>query len=170
MKALYGVIFLLFLGAMPLQAQRFAYVDVDFILDNLEEYEQAQTQIDNVAEQWRQEIETMMNEVDEMYRTFQAEQVLLTEPMKQQRIAEIEAKEKEITDYQRAKFGPRGELFDKRQQFIQPIQDKIYEAVKELAREKGYDFIFDKSSGLVMLHAANRYDRSQEVLNKLKNK
>ena len=143
---------------------------MDYILSNLPEYEQAQTQLDNIAENWRKEVSAKMDEVDQLYKKFQAEQVLLTEPMKKQRIEEIEKKEKEVKDFQKGKFGPQGELFKKRQELVKPIQDKIYDEVQNFAKTKGYDFIFDKSNGTAMLFANERYDKSADILNAGKRK
>lgn len=159
--------FALVLTTVSLQAQRFAYVDMQYILENLPEYQEAQTQLDNIAEGWRAEVSTKMDEVDQMYRQFQAEQVLLTEPMKRQRIEAIEQKEREVKEYQKSKFGPEGELFERRQQLIKPIQDRVYDAIQELAREKGYDVIFDKSGEVMMLFTNDRYDKSADILDKL---
>lgn len=149
-------------------AQRFAYVDMEYILENLPAYTKAQKTLDQTAEQWRAEVAVKMQEVENAYKKFQAEQVLMNEKMKADKIAEIEAKEKAIKEYQKAKFGPNGELFKKRQQLIKPIQDKIYKQIELLAQEKSYDFILDKSSGVQMLYANKRYDRSAIILAALK--
>ncbi|NNC96382.1 MAG: OmpH family outer membrane protein [Chitinophagales bacterium] len=147
--------------------QRFAYVDTEYILSKIPAYQEAQNSLDAVADEWRKEIEKRLQEIDKMYRTFQAEQVLLTDQMKQQRINEIEKKERDVKEYQKAKFGPDGELFKKRQELIKPIQDDIYEQIQKLATSKGYDFIFDKSSGVSMLFASDRYDKSDDIIDAL---
>lgn len=149
-------------------AQRFAYVDMEYILENLPAYTKAQNTLDQTAEQWRAEVAVKMQEVENAYKKFQAEQVLMNEKMKADKIAEIEAKEKAIKEYQKAKFGPNGELFKKRQQLVKPIQDKIYKQIELLAQEKSYDFILDKSSGVQMLYANKRYDKSAIILAALK--
>jgi len=148
-------------------AQKFAYVDMDYILGKLPQYAEAQKQLDKVADTWQKDIEARMKTVDDMYKQFQAEQVLMTEPMKQQKIKEIEAKEKEVKDYQKGKFGPNGELFKKRQELIKPIQDKIYDEVNKYALAKGYDIIFDRSSGPTMLYANDRLNKSDDILSAL---
>lgn len=150
-------------------AQRFVYVDMEYILENLPEYNKAQDQLDNIAENWRAEIATMMQDVETSYKRFQSEQVLMNEKMKADKIAEIEAKEKAVKDFQREKFGPNGELFLKRQELIKPIQDKIYKQIQILAEEKSYDFIFDKSSGMQMLFANEKYDKSAFILAAIRN-
>jgi outer membrane protein len=150
-------------------AQRFVYVDMDYILENLPAYNNAQANLDKLAESWRSEIATKMEDVETSYKRFQAEQVLMNEKMKSEKIAEIEAKEKDVKEFQKAKFGPSGELFKKRQELIKPIQDKIYKQIQLLAEEKSYDFIFDKSSGIQMLFANKKYDKSAQILTAVKN-
>jgi len=148
-------------------AQKFAYVDMDYILGKLPQYTEAQKQLDKIADTWQKDVESRMKAVDDMYKQFQAEQVLMTDPMKQQKIKEIEGKEKEVKDFQKAKFGPNGELFKKRQELIKPIQDKIYDEVQKYALAKGYDFVFDRSSGPTMLYASDRLNKSEDILSAL---
>ena len=148
-------------------AQKFAYVDMDYILNKMPTYTEAQKQLDKIAEGWQKDVEAKMKGVDDMYKQFQAEQVLMTEPMKQQKMKDIEAKEKDVKDFQKGKFGPNGELFKKRQELIKPIQDKIYNEIQKYAVAKGYDFIFDRSSGPTMLYAGDRFNRSEDILSAL---
>lgn len=147
-----------------LQAQKIAYVDMDFILKSIPAYGRAQKQLDDISATWQKDIETKMQEVDKMYNAFQAEQVLLTEQLKQQRMQAIETKEKEIKQMQKDKFGPNGELFKKRQELVKPVQDQVYNEIQKLATEKKYDFIFDKANGPYMLYSNPTYDKSNEVL------
>ena len=166
MKKIMIIMAALFMSATTF-AQKFAYVDMDYILGKLPQYSEAQKQLDKTAENWQKDVETRMKSVDDMYKQFQAEQVLMTDPMKQQKIKEIEAKEKEVKDYQKTKFGPNGELFKKRQELIKPIQDKIYDEVQKYAIAKGYDFVFDRSSGPTMLYASDRLNKSEDILSAL---
>ncbi|MCS6934844.1 MAG: OmpH family outer membrane protein [Chitinophagales bacterium] len=145
-------------------AQKFAYVDMEYILSQMPAYNEAQKQLDKIAEGWQKEVEAKMKQVDDMYRQFQAEQVLMTETMRQQKIKQIEDKEKEVKEFQKAKFGPNGELFKKRQELIKPIQDKIYNELQKFAVAKGYDVIFDRSSGVTMLYANEKLNKSAELL------
>lgn len=145
-------------------AQKIAYVDMDYILKAMPAYQRAQKSLDEFSAAWQKDIETKMAEVSKMYNTFQSEQVLLTESLKQQRMAAIEAKEKEIKQLQKDKFGPSGELFKKRQELIKPIQDQVYNEIQKLATEKKYDFIFDKANGPYMLYVNPLYDKSDEIL------
>ncbi len=166
MKKIMIIMAALFMSATTF-AQKFAYVDMDYILGKLPQYSEAQKQLDKTAENWQKDVETRMKSVDDMYKQFQAEQVLMTDPMKQQKIKEIEAKEKEVKDYQKTKFGPNGELFKKRQELIKPIQDKIYDEVQKYAIAKGYDFVFDRLSGPTMLYASDRLNKSEDILSAL---
>lgn len=154
--------------AFAANAQRIAYVDVNRILESVEEYQQAQTELDNVASKWRQEIAQEYDKVKGMYNRYQAEQVLLSDDARKQREEEIMEKEKAIRDMQRNKFGPEGELFKMRQELVRPIQDKIYAAIESYAQERGYDFIFDKSGSAGIIFSNAAYDKTEDILNRLK--
>jgi len=166
MKKIISALAILLISAST-YAQKFAYVDMDYILGKMPAYTEAQKQLDKIAEGWQKEVETKMKNVDDMYKQFQAEQVLMTEPMKQQKMKEIEAKEKEVKEFQKDKFGPSGELFKKRQELVKPIQDKIYNEVQKYALAKGLDFIFDRSSGPTMLYSSDKYNKSDDILSAL---
>ena len=161
------VIIAVLMASVSTYAQKFAYVDMEYVLGKLPQYADAQKQLDKVADGWQKDVESRMKAVDDMYKQFQAEQVLMTDPMKQQKIKEIEGKEKEVKEYQKSKFGPNGELFKKRQELIKPIQDKIYDEIQKYAIAKGYDFVFDRSSGPTMLYASDRYNKSDDILSAL---
>ncbi|CAN5415648.1 OmpH family outer membrane protein [soil metagenome] len=145
-------------------AQKYAYVNTQYILDNIPEYKAAQQQLDNVSLQWQKEIEDRYAIIDKLYKTYQAEQVLLTEEMKKRRQDEINTKEKDVKELQKQRFGFEGDLFKKKQELVKPIQDKIYNAVKKLATDGSYAVIFDKSSDLVMLYTNPKYDKSDDIL------
>ncbi|MGI8893439.1 MAG: OmpH family outer membrane protein [Bacteroidia bacterium] len=145
-------------------AQKFAYVDTEYMLGNIAEYKSAQQQLDQLSVQWQKEIETRYAQIDKLYKAYQAEQILLTEEMRKKREDEILNKEKEVKDFQKEKFGYQGDLFKKKQELVKPIQDKIYNAVKKFAEDNSYAFIFDKSSDLIMLFANARYDKSDDIL------
>lgn len=167
MKKIITAVAAILLMSATTYAQKFAFVDMDYILGKMPTYTEAQKQLDKVAEGWQKDVEAKMKTVDEMYKQFQAEQVLMTEPMKQQKIKDIEAKEREVKEFQKAKFGPSGELFKKRQELVKPIQDKIYNEVSKYAVAKGFDFIFDRSSGPTMLYAGDRFNKSDDILSAL---
>lgn len=145
-------------------AQKFAYVDTDYILNNIPEFNQAQDKLDEISKQWQAEIEGIYAEVDKMYRDYQTQEVLLTDEMKKKREEAIIAKEKSAKDLQKKRFGPEGDLYGKRQELIQPIQDKVYDAIQQLAANSKYAVIFDSSSDLIMLYSNPNLDKSDKVL------
>ncbi|MBN2273500.1 MAG: OmpH family outer membrane protein [Bacteroidales bacterium] len=148
-------------------AQKYAFVDTEYILNNIPSYKAAKEQLDKVSQDWQKEIEDKYAEIEQMYKDYQAERVLLADDMRQKREEIIVNKEKEVKELQKSYFGQDGALFKKRQELIQPIQDEIYKAVKDLATEGGYAVIFDTSSGPSMIYTNPRYDISDEVLQKL---
>lgn len=145
-------------------AQKTAYVDVDYVLKSMPEYQAAQEQIDNLAAAWQKDIDAKYEEIDKLYKQYEAEQVLLTEDMKKERKKDIEAKEKAAKELQKKRFGYQGDLFQKRQELIQPIQDRVYDAIQKIATTKAYDFVLDKSSGSVVLYANTKLNISDQVL------
>lgn len=159
-----GTLFIVVAHVDVSHAQRFAYIDSEYILNEMPEYRAAQEELDVLADKWSKELVEKRTEVDRMYRAFKAEQVLLTEAMRKEREAEIQKKEEEIDELQRSRFGYEGELFAKQKELIKPIQDKIYDAVQKYARDKGYDIIFDRSGEFTMLYANSRLDKSDELL------
>lgn len=148
-------------------AQKYAYVNTEYIMENIPEYKAAQQQLDQISVNWQKEIESKYAQIDKLYKDYQAEQILLTDDMKRKREAEITAKEKEVKEFQKSKFGYEGELFKKKQELVKPIQDKIYNAVKTMATEQSYAVIFDKSSDLIFLYSNPKYDKSDDILIKL---
>ncbi|MBX7203453.1 MAG: OmpH family outer membrane protein [Bacteroidia bacterium] len=164
MKRLALVILLFFTAQFHLAAQKFAYVDSEYILDNMPEYKSAQQQLDRTSVQWQKEIEAKFAEIDRMYKDFQAEAVLLTDEMKKKREEEIIEKEKAAKELQKQRFGKDGDLLKKRQELIKPLQDKIYNSIKEISTTKNYAVVFDKSSDLTMLFTNPKYDISDDVL------
>jgi len=145
-------------------AQKYCYVNTEYILENIPDYKNAQQQLDNLSITWQKEIEDKYAIIDKLYKSYQAEQVLLTEEMKRRRQEEINQKEKDVKDLQKQRFGYEGDLFKKKQELVKPIQDKIYNAVKKLATDQNYAVIFDKSGDLVMLYTNPKYDKSDEIL------
>lgn len=145
-------------------AQKYAFIDSQYILDNISEYKAAQQQLDQLSISWQKDIEAKYGVIDKLYKDYQAEQILLTEEMRRKREQEITNKEKEVKEYQKQKFGYEGELFKKKQELIKPIQDKIYNAVKKMATDQSYAVIFDKSGDLVMLYTNPKYDKSDDIL------
>lgn len=149
-------------------AQRIAYVDVNRILESFKEYQDAQSELDRVASKWRQEIAQEYDVIKGLYNRYQAEQVLLSEDARRQREDEIMNREKEVRDLQKARFGPEGELFRRRQEMVRPIQERVYRAIESYATERGYDFIFDKSGAAGIIFFSPAYDKTDDVLSRLK--
>ncbi|GHT76604.1 membrane protein [Bacteroidia bacterium] len=148
-------------------AQKFALIDMEYILKNIPAYEMANEQLSNISKKWQAEVETVQQEAQNMYKTYQADLVFLSPEMKTKREAEIVAKEQEAQDLKRKYFGTDGELFKKRQSLIKPIQDEIYNAVKEISDAKGYSVVIDRASDMSMIYASPKIDISNEVLTKL---
>lgn len=161
----------LFLGlatVTPALAQRVAFVNTKYILDQMPEYETAQKELDRLSRMWQEEIDERHLQVKRMRDAYNAEAILLTEEMKRGRMEEIDRREREARDLQKKRFGPEGDLFKKRQELIQPIQDRVYAAIKEVAGTS-YVAVFDLSgqNGGGLLFASDKYDKSDAVLRKL---
>ena len=149
------------------QAQKFAYVDSQFILEHIPEYKEAKEELDNLSYQWQEEIETAYQNIDKLYRAYQTDKVLLTDNMRQAREDEIIQKEKEVKDLQLQRFASDGDLYKKQEELIRPIQNLIYNAIQEYAEEGRYGVIFDKASDLLMLYADENLDKSEKILDYL---
>ena len=167
MKKLIFTLFIVSFTILSASAQRYAYVDTEYILKNLAAYNDAQKELDRLSKQWQTEIEQRYESIDRLYKAYQAEKVLLTEEMRKEREDEIVRKEQEAKELQRQRFGVDGDLFKKREELIQPIQDDIYNAIKEVAQGGGFSVIFDKANQSNILYADPRYDRSDRVLSRL---
>ena len=166
MKKLLLLIAISFL-TLNIQAQKFAYVDTDYILNKIPDFKQAQDKLDALSTDWQKEIENKYADVEKMYRAYQQEQVLLTTDMKEKREEAIINKETDAKNLQKKYFGPEGSLYIKRQELIKPIQDKIYDAIQQLSAENKYAIIFDSSSDLIMLYKNDNYDKSDKILDLL---
>jgi len=148
-------------------AQKIASVDVNQILQKMEEYQSAQEELDKLASKWRQDIAQEYDVIKGLYSRYQAEQVLMSDDMRKDKEDEIMVKEKEVREMQRKKFGPEGELYKKRQSLVQPIQDRVYDAIEDYAKDRSLDFIFDKSGSAGIIFANSKYDRTDDILKKL---
>ncbi|MBI3142488.1 MAG: OmpH family outer membrane protein [Bacteroidetes bacterium] len=152
-------------GILPsAHAQKFAYVDTEYILGQIPEYRAAQEKLADMAKEWENQIVAYKQEIDKMFRDYRAERHLLSEAVKKEREEAIFAKEKQLDEYKKAKFGPGGELDKKREELIKPIQDKVFDAIQELAKDNALDFVFDKAGSVTMLFTNSKFDRSDEVL------
>ncbi|QNK79175.1 OmpH family outer membrane protein [Winogradskyella sp. PAMC22761] len=143
---------------------RIGYIDTEYILENVPEYQEASSQLDKKVLQWKSEIEIKLNAIEQKKKELDNESVLLTKELYDERFEDISFEEAEVLDYQQKRFGPEGDLMIQKRQLIEPIQDQIFAAVQEIAETKSYDFVFDKSADVVMLYSAERYDMSEQVL------
>ena len=167
MKKIVLTLALALIAATAVDAQKFALVDMDYILKAIPAYETANEQLDQLSQKWQKEVENMLAEVQTMYKNYQTELVFLTDDMKVKREEEIVAKEKEANELKRKYFGVEGELYKKRESLMKPIHEEIFTAVQSVATEKGYQLIIDKSSDMSLVYAAPKIDVSDEVLEKL---
>ncbi|NNC82441.1 MAG: OmpH family outer membrane protein [Flavobacteriales bacterium] len=165
-KSLFLALFMT--AAVSLSAQmKFAFVDTKYVLENMPAYAEAQGELDAAAAQWQTEIEDRYATIERMYKAYQAEAVLLTEEMRLKREEEITRMESEAKNLQKQRFGVEGDLFKKRQELIQPIQEQIFNAIREFANEGGYEAIFDRSGQAGVLYANPKYDKSDRILRKM---
>ncbi len=161
------LLILFFALPFSVKAQKNAYVDTQYILDNIPEYKDAQDEIDEISKKWQKEIEAKYKEVEDMYKSYQAEAVLLPADIKKQKEDAIIKKEKEVKDLQKRYFSPEGKLFKKRQELVQPIQEKVYNAIETIAQTRNLGFVFDKSGGMTLLYGDPKYDISDDVLDEV---
>lgn len=147
--------------------QKYAIINTKYILEKIPAYKEADIKLQQLAERWQREIDTLQTYLDRLYVNYDAEKYVLTEELKKKREDELFNKEKEIRDLQKKRFGYEGELFKERQKLVKPIQDKIYNAIQKLATEKFYDFILDKSEGITVIFADPKLDKSDEILKEL---
>lgn len=148
-------------------AQKFALIDMEYVLKNIPAYEMANEQLNQVSKKWQVEVEKQFQEAQNMYKSYQSELVFLSEDMKKKKEEEIVAKEKDANELKRKYFGQDGELFKKRESLMRPIQEEIYNAVKQVSEEKGYQMVMDRASSTNIIFASPRIDISNEVLTKM---
>ena len=166
MKKISLFLLLLWIG-LHASAQKFALIDMEYILKNVPAYERANEQLNQVSKKWQAEIEALNTEATTMYKNFQNEAVFLSEQQKKDRQEAIMKKEKEASERKRKYFGPEGELFKKRTSLICPIQEEIYNAVKDISELRGYSLVLDRASDTGIIFASPKIDISNEVLQKL---
>jgi outer membrane protein len=167
MRGVLVIVFLAIFGLNFAKAQKFGYFDSDFVLSKMPEYKKAQDEIEQFSSTWQKEIEDMQKKVEGLYSSYQAEQVLLTEEMKQERLTEIKKKETELKEYQKKVFGFEGLFFLKKQELIKPLQDKVFDAVEKVAKSNRLAIVFDKTAELVMIYTDPRHDYTDFVLEEL---
>jgi outer membrane protein len=167
MKKYIIVLFVILLYSSAVSAQRLAYLDSEYILKHIPDYKSAQKQLDNTSSVWQKEVDAKFQEVEKMYKAYQADQVLLSEEMRKRRENDIIDKEKAAKDFQKLKFGYEGDLFKERVKLIKPIQDRVAAAIKEYAETEDLDMVFDKSAGVTLLYGRPTYDKSNDIITKL---
>lgn len=167
MKKLILLMAIAIAGVLGANAQKFAMVDMDYILKNVPTYEMANEQLNQLSQRWQKEIEALGKEAETLYQSYMADKVFLTAEQAKKREEEVVAKEKEATELRYKYFGPEGELYRKQQSLLKPVQDDVYNAVKKVAEERGYQAIFDRASASDIIFASPRIDISNEVLAKL---
>jgi outer membrane protein len=167
MKTKISVLMLILVMGIAAHAQKFAFIDTQYILENISEYRNAQETLDKISIDWQKEIEEKFGEVDKLYKAFQTEAPLLPEEMKKKKEEEIIKKEREAKELQKKRFGKDGDLFKKRQELIKPIQDKVYDAIEDIAQAQGFAVIFDKAGSATLIYSNPRFDKSDDVLDKL---
>jgi outer membrane protein len=152
---------------IAVHGQRFAYIDTEYILQNIPEFQAAQQELNQLSQQWQTEIEAKFQEVERLYRDYQAESMLLPEEMRRRREEQIVNAEKEAKDLQMKRFGREGDLFKRREELVKPLQDQIFKAIEEIASRGNYAVIFDKAGGGNMIYSDTRFDLSDEVLQRM---
>ena len=167
MKKIFIISLLALVSSISAYAQKYALIDMDYILKKIPQYEMANEQLDQVSKRWQAEIETLASEAETMYKQYQADMVFLTQEQKNAREEEILKKEKTIQDLRTKYFGPEGDLYQKRNSLVGHIQDDIYNAVKEIAEKNGYAMVIDRANAESIIFASPKIDISKEVLSKL---
>ncbi|MBP8776790.1 MAG: OmpH family outer membrane protein [Bacteroidaceae bacterium] len=152
---------------VSVSAQKFALVDMEYIMKNIPAYERANEQLNQSSKRWQAEVETLSKEAETLYKNYQSESVFLSETQKKSKESTIVEKEKAAQDLKRKYFGPEGELYKKRESLMKPIQDEIYTAVKEISELRGYSMVLDRASAESIIYATPKIDISNEVLTKL---
>lgn len=163
-KFLAAIALLIVTTGFTASAQRYCVIDSKYILEKIPEYTQAQKQLDNLSATWQAQVDSAMQKVDQMYKSYQAERPMLSEAARQKREEEIIAKEKDAKALQKSYFGYDGEVFKKRQTLIKPIQDKVYNAVQQYAKSRAYDIVYDKAGGVTIFYADPKIDKSDDIL------
>lgn len=162
------IVIILFNFAVHAQKpQKVGYIDMNYILENVPEYVNAQSQLDTKVKTWQQKLDVLSKEIEQLKTDLSNEKSLLTNELITEREEDIAIKEQELMRLQQAYFGPTGDLFQMRKQLVKPVQDQVYNAVQDIAKKKRYDFVLDKSSDLIMLYSNNKYDISELVLNSI---
>jgi outer membrane protein len=166
-KLLFILLAIIGLQGFVAAQQRYAVIDTKYVLDKIPEYKDADKRLQAISQQWQKEIDDRQDQLDKMYKNYDAEQFMLTDELKKKREDELFVKEKEIRDLQKRRFGYEGDLFKERQRLVKPIQDKVYNAIQKLALARSYDFVLDKSEGITIIFADPKLDKSDDLLKEM---
>lgn len=167
MKKLFFTCVIALMGCLNVFAQKYALIDMDYILKQIPQYEMANEQLAQTSKRWQTEVETLSAEADQLYKQYQADMVYLTKEQQTERENAILAKEKQVQDLRLRYFGPEGELYQMRNTLVGHIQDDIYEAVKEVAEKNNFTMVIDRASAESIIYASPKIDISKEVLQKM---
>jgi outer membrane protein len=166
-KLLFVLLAIIGLQGFVAAQQRYAVIDTKYILDKIPEYKDADKRLQTISAQWQKEIDDRQDQLDKMYKNYDAEQFMLTDELKKKREDELFVREKEVRDLQKRRFGYEGDLFKERQRLVKPIQDKVYNAIQKLALARSYDFVLDKSEGITIIFADPKLDKSDDLLKEM---
>ena len=167
MKKIFLTLVFAALLALPVMGQKYAYIDSDYILENMPDYVEAQAELDRIAAEWQREIEMKFDTIATMYKKYQTESITLPENMKQKREEQIVAAEQAASALQKKRFGKDGDLTKKREELVKPIQDRVFTAIDEYAKEKGYAFVFDVAGSMTIIYADPKWDINDQIMQKL---
>ena len=168
MKQKFALIIFLLVAAFPiLSQQKIGYIDSKVILDNLQDAKDAQTNLDNLVLKWKGELQGLNDSLAFLKDDYEKKKLILTEKVRQQKEEEIKTMEKRISDFRLLKFGENGKYFQKQNELMKPVQDRMFKAIQDVAKEGGYDFVIDRSSQLLLLYMNDKYDLTQKVIRKL---
>ena len=148
-------------------SQKYAYIDSEYIISNMPDYKEAQAELDRTAAVWQQEIEAKFKSIDSMYKKYQVEAITLPENLKQKREEAIIKAEQDAKELQKKRFGKDGDLFKKREELVKPIQDRVFTAIEEYSKEKGYAFVFDVAGAMTIVYADSKWDINDQIMQKL---
>lgn len=161
------IAFLLLLVSVSYSQQKIGYVDSKVIIENMQDAQDAQKTLDNIVSQWKQEISQLNDSLSQMKDDYEKKKLILTENIRKQKESDIASMEKRISDYKNSKFGENGEYFQKQNELMKPVQDKVFKAIQDVAKEDDYDFVIDRSSELLLLYMNEKYDLTSQVIKKL---
>ena len=167
MKKIILLVILVFSLSFSAFSQKYGYIDSEYILSNIPEYKEAQKELDRIAANWQKDIEKKFASIDSMYKKYQVEAITLPDNLKQKREEDIVKAEQDAKDLQKKRFGKDGDLFKKREELVKPIQDRVFNAIEALAKDRGYAFVFDAAGSMTIVYADPKFDLNDQVMQRL---